>query len=80
MNPVFNPESLRPFSFGAFSVTRSVRGQQTSVGSVVSSQDVDVTLTTEEGDTVILSLASLTETEAGIDRRTLEQDEWMWRA
>jgi hypothetical protein len=73
MNPIFNSESVVPFSSGPFAPTGNAQRQQTVVGSASLSQSTDVTLTTDEGDTVTLNLASFVETHAGIDQGTLDQ-------
>lgn len=75
MNPIFNSESVAPFSTGPYSTSGNVQRQQTVVGSASLSQHTTVTLTTDEGDSVTLNLASFMETHAGIYQRTLEQDD-----
>ena len=75
MNPIFNSESIIPFSTGPFATTGNVQRQQTVVGSASLSQSTDVTLTTDEGDTVTLNLASFMETQAGIYQGTVDQDD-----
>jgi hypothetical protein len=73
MNSIFSPESVSPFSNGPYPATGNVQRQQTIVGSASLSQNTDVTLTTDEGDTVTISLATFMETHAGMDQRTLQQ-------
>ena len=68
MNPVANPEALAPFSHGTFAGGRSHQAEQTIAGSVSLNQSTDITITTDEGDTVTLSMASAMQTHAGIYR------------
>lgn len=76
MNPIANQELFSPFSYGAFVGGRSFQGEQASVGSLSLEHSTDLTITTDEGDTVTLSLASAMETNAGIYRSTSYQDGW----
>ncbi|BBO70525.1 hypothetical protein DSCA_44550 [Desulfosarcina alkanivorans] len=68
MNPIANQQSFAPFSRGAFAGGRSFQAEQTRVGTVSMAQNTDLTITTDEGDTVTISLASAMEATAGIYR------------
>jgi hypothetical protein len=68
MNPVVNQETFAPFSHGLFAGGRSFQAKQTSVGSLSQSQNTELTIITDEGDTVTLSMASATETTVGLYR------------
>ena len=74
MNPIANQQPFAPFSRGAFAGGRSVQVEQTLVGSVSTEQSTDLTITTDEGDTVTISLASAMETNAGIYRSRSYED------
>ncbi len=73
MTPILNPESNAPFSYANDSASRFFARQQTRAGAISVSQNTDVTLTTDEGDTVTINLAAFMETKAGIYQRTLDQ-------
>jgi hypothetical protein len=73
MNPIFNSESVIPFSTAPFATNGNIQRQQTVVGSASLSQSTEVTLTTDEGDTVTLNLASFMETQAGIYQGAVDQ-------
>ncbi len=68
MNPVVNQETFAPFSHGPFAGGRSFQAEQTKAASISQRQSTDLTITTDEGDTVTLSLASAEEINAGIYR------------
>jgi hypothetical protein len=74
MNPVVNQETFAPFSHGLFAGGRSFQAKQTSVGSLSQSQNTELTIITDEGDTVTLSMASATETTVGLYRSSSYQD------
>jgi hypothetical protein len=65
MNPVGNYPSFTPPAFGTFADER-IEAQQTRVGVLSQKQSTDLTIITDEGDTVTLSMASAMETNAGI--------------
>ena len=68
MNPIAHQESFAPFSHGAFVGGKSYQAEQTRAGSMSLNQSTDLTITTDEGDTVTLSMASAVEANAGIYR------------
>jgi len=68
MNPITPPQSFFPFPFGIFRQSSSFQAEQTLAGSISQSHSTDLTITTEEGDTVTLSMASGTEINAGVYR------------
>ncbi len=70
MNPIANQSSFAPFSFGAFAGGRSFQAEQTRAGSLSQTQNTELTITTDEGDIVTLSLASAMEANAGIYRNS----------
>jgi hypothetical protein len=74
MNPVVNQETFAPFSYGPFAGGRSFQAEQTRVGSLSQNQNTELTITTDEGDTVTLSMASATETTVGLYRSGSFQD------
>jgi hypothetical protein len=76
MNPITHPHSFFPFQYGNFPQSTSFQAEQTRAGSISQSQSTDLTITTDEGDTVTLSLASATEINAGIYRSTSYADGW----
>ncbi|WP_319522415.1 hypothetical protein [uncultured Desulfosarcina sp.] len=76
MNPIAHPQSFFPFQYGNFPESTSFKAEQTRAGSVSQSQSTDLTITTEEGDTVTLSLASATEINAGSYRSVSYEDGW----
>lgn len=76
MNPIASQESFAPFSHGEVAGGRSYQAEQTNAGSMSLEQSMDLTIITEEGDTVTLSLASSTQTHAGIYRSDSYQDDW----
>jgi hypothetical protein len=76
MNLITHPQSFFPFQYGSFPQGTSFRAEQTRAGSISQSQSTDMTITTEEGDTVTLSLASATEINAGIYRSASYADGW----
>jgi hypothetical protein len=68
MNPIATPQFFSPFQYGNYPGGTSFEAEQTRVGSISRSQSTDLTITTDEGDTVTLSMASATEIDAGIHR------------
>jgi hypothetical protein len=76
MNPIANQESFAPFSRETFAGGRSYQAEQTRAGSVSLNQSTDLTITTDEGDTVTLSMASAVEVNAGIYRSDSYEDGW----
>lgn len=74
MNPSVNPMSFFPAFCGEPCGSRSVQAEQTRVGSVSQQQSTELTITTDEGDTVTLNLASAMETNAGIYRSGSYED------
>lgn len=74
MNPVVNQETFAPFYYGPFAGGRSIQAEQTSVGSLSRSRSTELTITTDEGDTVTLSMASATETTVGLYRNGSYKD------
>lgn len=76
MNPIANPQPFSPFQYGTFSGSTSFQAEQTRAGSLSQSQSTDLTITTDEGDTVTLSLSSATEVNAGIYRSVSYADGW----
>ena len=76
MNPVSTQEALAPFSHGAFAGGRSYQAEQIRAGSLSQKHSTDLTITTDEGDTVTLSLASALEASAGIYRSDSSANGW----
>ena len=76
MNPIANQESFSPFSHGAVAGGRSYQAEQTNAGSMSLEHSTDLTITTDEGDRVTLSLASSTQTHAGIYRSDSYEGGW----
>lgn len=76
MNPIATLESFAPFSHGAFAGGRSFQAEQTRAGSVSLNQSTDLTITTDEGDMVTLSMASAMEAKAGIYRSNDYENGW----
>ncbi|BBO77137.1 hypothetical protein DSCW_45540 [Desulfosarcina widdelii] len=68
MNPITHSQSFFPFQYGNFSESTSFQAEQTRAGFISQSQSTDLTITTDEGDTVTLSLALATEINAGLHR------------
>lgn len=68
MNPILSQQSFAPFTSGAFAGGRSMQAEQTRAGSLSLATSTDLTITTAEGDTVTLSLASAVEANAGVYR------------
>ena len=66
MNAIAHQDSYPPLSHGAFGGGGSYQAEQTSAGSVSLNRSTDLTITTDEGDTVTLSMASAILTNAGI--------------
>ncbi len=76
MNPIAHQESLAPFSHGAFAGGRSNQAELTRAGSVSLNRSTDLTITTAEGDTVTLGLASTMAINAGIYRSSSHEGGW----
>jgi len=76
MNPIANPQSFIPFQYGNFPKSTSFQAEQTRAGSISQSQSTDLTITTDEGDTVTLSLSSAAEINAGSYRSASYDDGW----
>jgi hypothetical protein len=74
MNSIAHHQPFAPFSHGPFAGGRSYQAEQSRVGSVSTEQSTDLTITTDEGDTVTISLASAMETKAGIYRSSSFKD------
>lgn len=68
MNPISSQQSLAPFSQGPFAGSRSMQAEQVRAGAVSLERSTDLTITTAEGDTVTLSLATAIEANAGVYR------------
>ena len=68
MNPIANYSPFSPFPHGHFPEGTSFLAEQTRAGSISQKQSTDLIITTDEGDTVTLSLASAMEVNAGIHR------------
>jgi hypothetical protein len=68
MNPIANHPSFSPFSRGVFAGGGSFQAEQTRAGSVTQNQSTDLTITTDDGDTVTLSLDSSMTATAGVYR------------
>lgn len=65
MNPILTPNSFSPFPNGPFASSRSDTAEQTKAGSLSQTLDTDLTITTAEGDTVTINLASALTIKAG---------------
>ena len=76
MNPIANQESFAPFSRETFAGGKSYQAEQTRAGSVSLNRSTDLTITTDEGDTVTLSMASAVEANAGIYRSDSYENGW----
>ncbi|MCB2149216.1 MAG: hypothetical protein KQI81_22235 [Deltaproteobacteria bacterium] len=76
MNPIASQESFAPFSHGAFAGGKSYQAEQIRAGSVSLNQTTDLTITTDEGDTVRLSMASAVEADGGIYRSNSYENGW----
>ena len=74
MNPIANYSPFSPFPPGHFTEGSSFLAEQTRAGSISENKNTDLTITTDEGDTVTLSLASATEVNAGIHRSASYED------
>jgi len=74
MNPIANYSSFSPFPRGNFPEGARFLTEQTRAGSISQNQNMDLTITTDEGDTVTLSLASAMEVNAGIHRSSSYED------
>ncbi len=68
MNPIATCSSYFPFAHGRCREGTGVLTEQTRAGFLSQTQNTDLTLTTDEGDTVTLSLASAMEVNAGVHR------------
>ena len=68
MNPIALQDSFAPASYGAFPADSSYQAEQTRAGSLSQKQGAELTITTDEGDTVTLSMASAVDATAGIYR------------
>ena len=66
MNPIANFSPYSPFPPGYFPAGASLLAEQTRAGSIAQNQSTDLTITTDEGDTVTLSMATAMEANAGI--------------
>ncbi len=69
MNPIAHHPSFTSFPRGYFTGGTNLQAEQTRAGSISQRQTTDLTMTTDEGDTVTLSLASAMEANAGVFRR-----------
>ncbi len=74
MNPITSPTSPAPVAYGALPESRSLQAEQTRAGSISQQQNTDLTITTDEGDKVTISLASAMDATAGIYRSLTSQD------
>ena len=74
MNPIANHASFVPFNYRTFGGGRSIQAEQTRAGSIAQRHNMDLAITTAEGDTVTLSLSSALEADAGIHRRVFYED------
>ena len=70
MNPICHCSPYSPLAPGHCRQSTRFMAEQTRAGSIAQTQSTDLTLTTDEGDTVTLSLASAIEINAGIHRST----------
>lgn len=66
MNPISSQQSFFPYSQGAFAGSRSMQAEQTRAGSLSLETATDLTITTAEGDTVTLNLASAMAASVGV--------------
>jgi len=68
MNPIANHSPCTSFQPGYFPAQTRFMAEQTRAGSIFESKNTDLTITTDEGDTVTLSLASAMAFNAGVHR------------
>jgi hypothetical protein len=76
MNAIAHQASYPPLPHGAFGGGENHQAERTRAGSASLTQSTDLTITTEEGDTVSLSMASATQTLAGIYHSDSYADGW----
>ena len=66
MNSISSQQSFAPFSHSPFTGGRSMQVAQTRAGALSVDRSTDLTITTNDGDTVTLSLESAVEAKAGV--------------
>ena len=74
MNPIVNYSPFSPFPSKQFPEGAGFMAEQTRAGSISENKSTDLTITTDEGDTVTLSLASAMEVNAGMHRSASYED------
>lgn len=74
MNPIANHQIHAPCCHGAFTGGRSQSVEQIRAGSLSLNRSAAVSLSTREGDTVTISIASLMTAEAGIQQHSEAED------
>ena len=74
MNPIAGHASPPPVAYGASAGGGSLQAEQTRAGFYAEEQRADLTITTAEGDTVTLSLATAREATAGAYQRHFQGD------